>query len=124
MVDIRRDDFQARGDLAAYKFDVNFFAQSHITLFSVYLFLVCVMHMGYVIAGFRAQGDLLASLPLLGRRATAYSGAAIIFEACATCFIGFCVTTCGNPLGAPGGKALFWNTPRPHGSVDLQRLIW
>src|SRR5699024_10455155 len=124
MVDIRRDDRPARGDLAAYKLDVNVFAQCHITHFRGYLTAARVVHLGSALAGFRAQGHLLASLPLLARRATAYSGAAIIFEACATCFRGVCASTCCNPLGAPGGEALFWNTPRPHGSVDLQRLIW
>ena len=123
MVDIRRDDRPARGDLAAYKLDVNVFAQCHITHFRGYLTAACVVHLCDPLAGFRAQGHRLASLPLLGRRATAYSGAAIIFEACTTSFIGFRVTTCGNPLSAPRRKALFRNAARTHGSVDLQRFI-
>src|SRR5699024_3765051 len=109
MVDIRRDDRPARGDLAAYKLDVNVFAQCHITHFRGYPTAARVVHLGYTLAGFRAQGHRLASLPLLGRHSTAYSGAAIIFEARTTSFIGFRVTTCGKPLSAPRRKALFRN---------------
>src|SRR5699024_10611204 len=116
-------DLPHLGLLAAYNLEFNVSAQCHITHFRGYLTAACVVHLCDPLAGFRAQGHRLASLPLLGRRATAYSGAAIIFEACTTSFIGFRVTTCGNPLSAPRRKALFRNAARTHGSVDLQRFI-
>src|SRR5690625_6903705 len=115
MVDIRRDDRPARGDLAANELDVNVFAQCHITHFRGYLTAARVVHLGNPLAGFRAQRHRFGPLPLLGGRPAAPRRPPTTSQAAPTAFLGSVVPPAANPPAPPGGRPCSRKTSRPQG---------